>query len=118
VLFAVATYLWLQGGLPLVAMLLLNGFAMYAAFTPLASKHPLAIELLERTGKIDEFTAYAMVKISDTQGHTVLDAKADGPFMLVDLPPGRYSIQSCAPSPSDRPRASPLRGLGAHRIQP
>jgi fatty acid desaturase len=35
VLFAVATYLWLQGGLPLVAMLLLNGFAMYAAFTPL-----------------------------------------------------------------------------------
>lgn len=83
-----------------------------------ASKHPLAIELLERTGKIDEFTAYAMVKISDTQGHTVLDAKADGPFMLVDLPPGRYSIQSCAPSPSDGPRASPLRGLGAHRIQP
>ena len=35
VLFAVATYLWLQGELPLVAMLLLNGFAIYAAFTPL-----------------------------------------------------------------------------------
>ena len=34
-LFAVATYLWLQGELPLVAMLLLNGFAIYAAFTPL-----------------------------------------------------------------------------------
>jgi hypothetical protein len=58
------------------------------------SKHPLAIELLEHAGKRDEFTAHAMVKIADQHGHTVLEAKADGPFMLVDLPPGRYSIQA------------------------
>jgi len=58
------------------------------------SKHPLAIELLEHAGKTDEFTAHAMVKIADQHGHTVLEAKADGPFMLVDLPPGRYSIQA------------------------
>jgi len=56
------------------------------------SKHPLAIELLEHAGKAEEFTADAKVKIADRRGRTVLDAKADGPFMLVDLPPGRYSI--------------------------
>jgi hypothetical protein len=56
------------------------------------SKHPLAIELLEHAGKANEFTANAAVKIVDVYGQTVLDAKADGPFMLVDLPPGRYSI--------------------------
>jgi hypothetical protein len=57
-------------------------------------RHSLAIELLQRAGKRDDFTAYAMVKIADSKGHTVLDAKADGPFMLVDLAPGRYSIQA------------------------
>ena len=57
-------------------------------------KHPLAIELLEHAGKAEEFTADAKVKIRDTHGHTVLDAQAGGPFMLVDLPPGRYSISA------------------------
>ena len=56
------------------------------------SKHPLAIELLEHAGKAEEFTADARVKIADMHGHTVLDAKAGGPFMLVDLPPGGYSV--------------------------
>jgi hypothetical protein len=54
--------------------------------------HRLAIELLEHAGKAEEFTANASVKIADVHGHTVLDAKAAGPFMLVDLPSGRYSI--------------------------
>jgi hypothetical protein len=56
--------------------------------------HPLAVELLEHAGKAEEFTANAMVRITDWHGHTVLDARAGGPFMLVDLPPGRYSIQA------------------------
>ena len=56
------------------------------------SKHPLAIELLEHAGKAEAFTADANVKIADRRSHTVLNAKAGGPFMLVDLPPERYSI--------------------------
>ena len=56
--------------------------------------HPLAIELLEHAGKAEEFTANAMVRITDRQDHTVLAARAAGPFMLVDLPPGRYSIRA------------------------
>jgi hypothetical protein len=56
--------------------------------------HPLAIELLEHAGKAEEFTANAMVRITDRHGHAMLDARAGGPFMLVDLAPGRYSIQA------------------------
>lgn len=63
-------------------------------FEQQASRHPLEIELLERAGKYNEFTADAMVKIADRHGRTVLDTQAGGPFMLVDLPPGRYSVQA------------------------
>jgi hypothetical protein len=68
------------------------GRAEAKLFEQQATRHPLAIELLEHAGKSNEFTADAMVKISDQHGRTVLDAKADGPFMLVDLAPGRYSV--------------------------
>jgi type IV secretory pathway TrbL component len=55
-------------------------------------QHRLAIELLEHAGKAEEFTADARVRIADAHGRTVLDTQAGGPFLLVDLPPGRYSI--------------------------
>jgi hypothetical protein len=70
------------------------GQAEAKRFEQQEGSHRLAIELLERAGNSNEFTADAMVKIADRQGHTMLYAKADGPFMLVDLPPGRYSIQA------------------------
>jgi hypothetical protein len=70
------------------------GQAEAKLFEQRASDHALAIELVERARQRDEFTAYAMVKISDQHGHTVLNAKAQGPFMLVDLAPGRYAIQA------------------------
>jgi hypothetical protein len=55
-------------------------------------KHALAIELLEHAGKANEYTADTQVRIADMHGRTVLDTTAGGPFMLVDLPAGRYSI--------------------------
>jgi len=56
------------------------------------SSYPLAIELLEHAGRAEAFTGAADVTIADARGRTVLDARAGGPFMLVDLPSGRYSI--------------------------
>jgi hypothetical protein len=55
-------------------------------------QHRLAVELLEHAGRAEEFTADARVRIADAHGRTVLDTKAGGPFLLVDLAPGRYSI--------------------------
>lgn len=56
-------------------------------------RFPLTIKLFEGTGtKTDEFTAEARVKIVDAKGGVVLDARAEGPFMLVRLPAGHYKI--------------------------
>ena len=63
-------------------------------FRQQSGRHALEIGLFEHAGNTDEFTAHATVKISDRRGNTVLDARADGPFMLVDLPPGRYSVEA------------------------
>jgi hypothetical protein len=58
------------------------------------SRYPLAIEVFEKGYKREEFTAGADVKIADQHGHTVFDAKTGGPFLLVKLPKGKYSIEA------------------------
>ncbi len=64
------------------------------AFEQNLHKYPLAIELLEKqkTAKRDEFTANANVSIADHTGRQVFKAQATGPFMLVQLEPGKYSV--------------------------
>ncbi len=64
------------------------------AFEQNLHKYPLAIELLEKqkTAKHDEFTAKANVSIADHTGKQVFKAQATGPFMLVQLDPGKYSV--------------------------
>jgi hypothetical protein len=54
--------------------------------------YPLVVKLYEHQGPRDVYTADALVRIADAQGHTVIDAKADGPFMLVRLPHGDYTV--------------------------
>jgi hypothetical protein len=56
------------------------------------ARYPLAIELVEHARRRAAFTADAKVTIVDARGRAVLDTRAAGPFMLVDLPDGRYSI--------------------------
>ena len=60
-----------------------------------ASRHyPLNLQFaIHRDGK-DEFAADAQVEIRDAAGKTVLGTRADGPFLLVDLPAGRYHVQA------------------------
>lgn len=41
-----------------------------------------------------EFVADVQVRISDTSGKHILDATADGPQMLVQLPVGHYQVEA------------------------
>lgn len=70
------------------------GAAEAKAFEQNLHKYPLAIELLEKAPatKRDEFTANAQVSITDRTGKEVFKATAGGPFMLVQLQPGKYSL--------------------------
>lgn len=65
------------------------------AFEAARADYPLSIELLQADpGGHDQFTAGAEVRVLNAAGVTVLEATADGPFMLVQLPPGRYQVQA------------------------
>lgn len=55
-------------------------------------RYPLIVQLFENAGARAEYTADAMVKITDAKGRLVLHEKAEGPFMLVRLPAGDYRI--------------------------
>src|ERR1700712_833328 len=56
-------------------------------------RFPLVIKLFEgRGGSTAEFNAEARVKITDAKGGLVLEARAEGPYMLVRLPAGNYRV--------------------------
>jgi hypothetical protein len=64
------------------------------AFEQMMDKYPLAIELVKKQKGVqhEAFTASAMVRISSHEGKQIFSAEAKGPYMLVDLAPGRYSM--------------------------
>lgn len=57
-----------------------------------AKKYPLSLEFLLRSGNKDEFTSAVNVEIVKGRGAPVFSATSDGPFMLIDLPPGKYKV--------------------------
>ena len=62
------------------------------AFESAFRGYPLVVKLFEHDGARDIYTADARVTITDRRGKTVLDDRADGPFMLVRLPAGEYQV--------------------------
>lgn len=65
-----------------------------AWFKDMRGSYPLAIELVRNNAGKQEYTADAQVRVVDRGGRPVFEAKADGPFILVRLPPGAYRVQA------------------------
>ncbi|VVE38559.1 carboxypeptidase regulatory-like domain-containing protein [Pandoraea eparura] len=63
------------------------------AFKREASHWPLSIEMAARGDGANEYIADAQVQIM-RGSKTVLDARSEGPFMLVKLPEGRYTVKA------------------------
>jgi hypothetical protein len=55
------------------------------------SHWPLSMQF---TGPSSDFLADVRVRIVDVHNNEVLRADSQGPFMLVKLPPGRYTVQA------------------------
>ena len=55
---------------------------------------PLLLELTQARAPRPEYISDVQITIKDKSGNTVLDATADGPYMLIRLAPGRYSLDA------------------------
>ena len=64
-----------------------------AAFKQARADYPLAIELAQKTSGVNQYTADALVQVTDMAGNVVFSAQAEGPFMLVRIPPGQYRVR-------------------------
>jgi len=69
---------------------------------------------LRFTGPGSEYVSDVHVQIVDGSGATVLDATSQGPYMLVRLRPGRYTVHVSHGS-TDRSQAVTVHGNGSAR---
>ena len=53
---------------------------------------PLVLEFVGKTNSGNEYLADVPVQLSDTHGKDLLNVQAGGPFMLLSLPNGRYTV--------------------------
>lgn len=57
-------------------------------------RYPLVLEFVGKTGTDNEYLADVPVHIADAHGNNLLTTKANGPFMLLSLPHGRYVVSA------------------------
>lgn len=67
------------------------GQASQQAMRQAAPQYGLGMTFATRSG---QYVADVDVVIRDGQGRQVVDTTVDAPMMLVDLPPGRYTVQA------------------------
>ncbi|OGV76585.1 MAG: hypothetical protein A3I83_02395 [Methylotenera sp. RIFCSPLOWO2_02_FULL_45_14] len=63
-----------------------------AAMRSIAKDYALEIVFVQKQKQTEEFLAEVNVQIKDTQQNIVLDVITDGPYLLANLPQGRYLV--------------------------
>ncbi|SEK62484.1 carboxypeptidase-like regulatory domain-containing protein [Nitrosovibrio tenuis] len=64
------------------------------AISRAASSWPLTIELSQAAAPRAEYISDVQITIKDKSGNIVLDTNAEGPYVLVKLPPAKYSLDA------------------------
>ncbi len=59
-----------------------------------ANSWPLTLELSKAAAPRAEYISDVQITIKDKSGKTVLDVAAEGPYVLVKLPPGKYLLDA------------------------
>jgi hypothetical protein len=71
------------------------GEAEAAAMRSMAKDYQLEVTFLQKqVVQREEFLADVMVQIQDQHQNTLLDITTDGPFLLVNLPQGKYLVKA------------------------
>lgn len=71
------------------------------------------LEVLTAAGRSGNYLADVHIRITDSQSKQVLDTLMDGPWLLIDLPAGRYQVEAVRGNRVQRHFVALL--AGAHR---
>ena len=78
--------------------------------------YPLVLEFVGKTNSGSDYLADIPVQISDAHGTVLLNANARGPFMLVSLPRGRYTVTASYNGKQERRTVNVATGAHAHEM--
>lgn len=78
--------------------------------------YPLVLEFAGKTNAGNDYLADIPVQISDAHGTVVLDTSSRGPFMLISLPNGRYTVTATYNGNQVRRVVSVATGAHAHEL--
>ena len=67
-----------------------------------ASRYSLMIEMSSPAAPRAEYVADVKIDVRDQRGATVLSTTSDGPILLANLPPGRYTVSATKDGASQR----------------
>jgi hypothetical protein len=85
-----------------------------SAMKSVEKQWPLSMEFAENHGGHADYVAGVDVVVRDASGRTALQATTDGPFMLAQLPPGRYTIEASLDGNTKRESVTIKGGAPAH----
>ncbi|MEX3960014.1 carboxypeptidase family protein [Trinickia symbiotica] len=88
-----------------------------AAIKQAMHDYPLALEFVGKTkSNGNEYLADVPVKVIGTHGETMLSTDAQGPFMLLSLPKGRYVVTASHDGKTERRTVDIGSGTHAHEM--
>jgi opacity protein-like surface antigen len=85
-----------------------------SAMKSIEKQWPLSMEFAENHGGHADYVAGVDVVVRDASGRTALQATTDGPFMMAQLPPGRYTIEASLDGNTKRESVTIKGGAPAH----
>lgn len=84
------------------------------AIKEVAGLYPLELEFLRKAKPRDQYLADIRVQIKDARDMTVLNATANGPFLLAKMPAGKYTVSAENNGKTERRKINLV--TGGHRF--
>jgi hypothetical protein len=101
---ALALSLWFAGALPAAALergttadgwpYAIGGFGIEERDELAQLRRDYRLRIATAASGSGAYVANVRVRIADASGRVVFDRELDGPILLIDLAPGRYSVQA------------------------
>ncbi len=92
------------------------GQAEASAMKSAEAQYPLSLEFVARAEPRNEYLANVEVTIKDDRGNVELKTFSDGPFVLAQLPNGRYTVTATDNGKSETRHVNVAAGKPEHLV--